>query len=207
MRFAMTSAAVLILALCAGPAIALEPVSKCDALAAWAAGLETLPADFASFTALEPGQRSAVYRRLSNPQRAALWHEQLGRELARDGWNEAQRALIAESRAFANAENLAAAESGSGSAFESVRAATAGLEARVKQAFPRAAALRVFYALGPETSAPAGPGWGRDCDCTEGYVELCGPIGVEECVYGFCHDPRFCGWMWMYVCDASCRSV
>ena len=195
---------LLIVVFAALPALGIEPVSKCDALAVWAAGLETLPADYTSFTALEPAQRSAVYRRLTNPQRAALWQEQLSQELAKDGWNETQRSLIAESRAFMTVENLAAAQAGIGGAFEATRAAAASLEARAKEAFPREVAMRVFYGLGPEKSSPTSAGLAGYCNCAADYIELCGPIGVDDCVYGQCHDPRYCGWQWMYLCDSNC---
>lgn len=189
--------------LAAMPVLAIEPNSTCDALAKWAAGLEKLPADFASFTALEPGQRSAVYKRLSGAQRAALWHEQLSRELAHDGWNEVQRALIAESRAFATAENLTAKEAGVGTASATAQAALDSLVARVKQEFTRQDALRVFYALGREASAQVGSGFYERCNCKEGWTELCGPIGVEHCAVATC-DWSWCGYMWSETCDLRC---
>ena len=64
---------LLIAILAALPAAAIEPNSSaCKALETWAAGLDKLPADYESYTALEPGQRLAVYQRLSAGQRASI---------------------------------------------------------------------------------------------------------------------------------------
>lgn len=67
----------LLIAAAAAPVWAVEPLSRCQELEKWAAQLEKLPTDFESFIAFEPDQRRAVYVRLSNAQRAALWQAQL----------------------------------------------------------------------------------------------------------------------------------
>lgn len=193
---------LLLALLGAVPAFAIEPVSKCDALAAWAAALERLPADYQSFTALEPDQRSAVYGRLSHSQRAALWQEQMRRELAQDGWTEAQRTLIAETRALVTADNLAAMELGIGPASEAARVAFASLDARVEQAFSREAAARVFATLGPGASSRTESGlWGR-CNCSESFMGLCRPD--DYCILGGVCDTAFCGNLWLEFCDGLC---
>lgn len=193
----------LLLLSIAAPSWALEPVSTCQALDRWAAQLEKLPADYASFTALEPAQRRAVYPRLSDDQRAALWHEQLSRELAQDGWNEAQRALIAETRAFATAENIGAMVSGFGSRQETAKAAAGSLEKRVKQAFPREQATRIFFALGPQPAAAApGSGLFVQCACSINYDDPCGPEG--QCIPGGCQEVKSCGFILGNTCDGLC---
>ncbi len=206
MKIKMTLSILLLAMVSVLPAFAIEPVSKCDALAAWAAGLEKLPADYESFSALEPGQRSAVYKRLSYQQRAGLWQEQLSRQLAQDGFSEAQRALIAESRAFATAENLAAKEAGAGSAFDAAEAAFDRLEARVNAAFSREEVKRLFHVLGPDAARGIKSSLSDRCDCTEDYLAACGPIGDEFCAIGNCFDPGWCGYMWREQCTGGCTS-
>lgn len=205
MKIKMTFALLLIAFVSASPSFAIEPVSKCDALAAWAAALEKLPTDYEAFVALEPDQRRAVYTRLSEAQRAGLWQEQLSRALARDVWNDAQRALIAETRAFLNSANFVANGSGAGSLFETVQSKAAALEAEAFQEFSRAEAQQLFLFLGPK-AAFAGKRGGDPppaCDCRISNPGDC--VNPPDCYDdGVCRQALRCGLGWMAVCDSLC---
>ncbi len=173
------------------PIFAIEPVSSCNTLAAWAAGLETLPADYSSFTALPEAHRRAVYQRLSAAERSALWKQQWREALELPGWNAEQRALIAEA-----GQKLTASSSSSAQRSEAMR----DLESRVAQAFPRPDALRVFYRLGPRSMEAS---LVKVCDCTVGGT-------TNFCEEGDCQDVAClqridgCGFSWEFPCDGRC---
>lgn len=195
MKMATMSAAALILILVAGPAVAIEPNSSCQALDAWASQLATLPADYESFMALEPGQRRAVYQKLSHGERAALWQRQLREALAEDGWNDRQRSLIAETAGLMTAESFAARSGGE--AFED-------LERRVAAEFPRQQALALFFNLGVQ-SLPDG---------RSGLIPLCSCSLIDQdCSIGQSCQPRNCSWgegcgfTGQEFCDGVCRNA
>lgn len=200
MKLGKAIAIALLAALATAPAWAIEPVSGCQALEKWVSQLDKLPADYDSFMSLDSEQRRAVYGRLASSQRAALWHRQLSEALAQDGWNENQRALIAETRAFASAENIEAGIAGFGSRHEAAKAAVSSLEARVKQAFSAAEAKQLFFALGPQ--APSRSGLAVQCVCSLDWDDPCGPEG--QCIPGGCTEVKYCGILWYVTCDGLC---
>lgn len=189
-----TFSVLLLAILAAMPAFAIEPVSKCDALAAWAAGLDKLPADFESFTALEPGQRLAVYQRLSAGQRAALWRHQMDLALASDSYSDQQRAVIAGARELMTEENHAALDPRNASAdAPQARAAFAELKSRVSAVFPHEQMVAIFYKLGPQDGPPKQGAVIPFCNCSTIDPECncwnfrcalmfgCGMSGGETC--------------------------
>lgn len=194
MKVGLKPFSILLLAMVAAvPAHAAEPVSSCNTLAAWAAGLETLPADYSSFTALPEAHRRAVYQRLSAAERSALWQRQWREALELPGWNAEQRALIAEA-----GQKLTASSSSSAQRSEAMR----DLESRVAQAFPRPDALRVFYRLGPRASSIEASAV-KVCDCTVGGT-------TNFCEESECQDVAClqridgCGFSWEFPCDGRC---
>ena len=192
MKIPRIASAALILILAAAPVTALEPNSSCQALAAWAANLENLPTDYASFTALPSSHRRAVYPRLSAAERAGLWQRQWQEALQLPGWNAEQAALIAEASQVMDSGSFTAAKP-----IEAIR----DLESRVAQAFPRADARELFYQLGPrdpriEASAI------KVCDCSLGGTNFC---EVGDCRQVACLQPiDSCGFSWDFPCDGRC---
>lgn len=193
MKVKTTFSILLLAVLSAEPAFAIEPVSKCDALAAWAAGLETLPTDYASFISLPESHRRALYQRLSATERAGLWQEQWEQALRLPEWNAEQRALIAEASRIQTPSSFAAARP-----VEAIR----DLESRVLEAFPRTDALRVFYRLGPrESLMEASASWVCNCSLEDpSSCEFSG--GCQDLV---CFQPiDGCGFIGGLPCDGRC---
>jgi hypothetical protein len=195
------SSILLLAILAALPAYAIEPnTSTCKALDAWAAGLDKLPTDYDSFTALEPGQRMAVYQRLSAGQRAALWRHQMDLALASAELNDQQKAVVAEARQLMTEETYAALDPRTKAATApQVRAAFAELKGRVAAAFPRELKVAIFYKLGPQEFTPKqGAALIPYCDCSMIDPECdCNPW---RCAWNF-----GCGMSGGEICDGVCN--
>ena len=199
MKLGQTSATVLLMVLFFNiPAFAIEPESSCQALQNWAAGLEKLPADYASYSELNDGQRLAVYQRLSSAERAHLWQEQMREALRSSAWEPAQRTLIDEVGRFVTTESVAALRAGEGPAFELAHREFRSLEDRVKAAFPVEDARRLFFQLGRagEVGALRLCNCNRDSlPCSTGFA--CGPAVCMPTEQG-------CGFLAQEACDGRC---
>lgn len=203
MKMVSLSAMAALLAAMALPGLALEPNPACQALDAWVSQLDKLPADYESFLALDPGQRRAVYQKLSDGERAALWRRQLGDALATDGWNENQRALIAETERLMTEDNFAAMRPRSGARYEAARLAFKDVESRIEAAFPRQEALQLFFGLGPRSLPEGGSGELIPlCNCNV-IEQDCDPS--ESCQYKLCSQTFPCGFTFQVDCDGVCR--
>lgn len=203
MKFCLKSFSVLLVMLAVTlPAMAVEPVSQCDALAAWASRLEKLPADYESFSALGHGQRLAVYQHLSDADRAGLWQAQLQESLRLAELDPVRRALLVEAGRFATPANLSALRARSGAAFETADRQRRSLEERVLASFSIAEARQVFFQLGRPTEAR---GW-LDCNCNVDPDSLPCPNG-GTCRFGACTELiQGCGFMGWQSCDGLCRN-
>lgn len=193
------SSILLLAILAALPAFAIEPnASTCKALEAWAAGLEKLPTDYASYTALEPAQRLAVYQRLSAGQRAALWRHQMDLALASADLNGQQKAVVAEARQLMTEDNYFALDPRmKADNAPQVRAAFAELKTRVAAAFPQELKVAIFYKLGPQVAAPQQAALIPQCNCSMIDPEC-------DCYPWRCSWMFGCGLSGGELCDGVC---
>lgn len=196
MKIASISAIAGLLATIALPVLALEPKPSCQALEAWVSQLEKLPTDYASVTALPLDQRRAVFARLADAERSALWQHQLQSAATAEGLNAGQRELIAEAMRLVTPENYAVSRARGGADFEAARKIRKSLEQRVAKAFSRPEMREIFYQLGPLPAGLESGAISQICDCSSGYdCKLgqrcdaplceqrigCGPFGQEYC--------------------------
>lgn len=205
MKIAKICAIAGLLAAIALPGLALEPKSSCAALAAWASQLEKLPADYESFTALDFDRRLAVYQKLSDAERAALWQRHLQEALTQEGWSEGQRDLIADAQELVTADKLAAMRPPRTGADSAVaQAAFDELKEKAEGLFPQKQVFELFYDLG--SKEPVGgkylipPSTACSCSVFDYYC----PPGRGSCSTQNCDYGNGCGFFGNQTCDGKC---
>ncbi len=178
-----------------------------------------LPRDFSSFATLPEEYKKAVYLRLTDAERAALWQAHWQAALAAGSFSDEQREMIAESGRLWTEDTFAALRSPEGLHYPATRQLLGELKERLESFFDQKQMVALFGRIGPVRSqtvafgdpaaAPA-PGTGKLvlykplCSCNIAYNDCpwassCGPSTICVVSWG-------CGYMMSEDCDGACWS-
>jgi len=205
MKIASVWAIAGLLAAVTLPGLAIEPKPSCDSLDGWAAQLPQLPADYESFSALPVANRKAVYRKLSDSQRATLWQRQWREVLKAGSWSEDQKALITEAGRLTIPETFASLRKGEGASFDAASAAIRDFGDRAVAAFSKTEAIRLFSLLGPPPAGTISGAAVMTCWCNLAAQDCWDPSWTCKW-FGYPCMPTVegCGSFWTESCDGRC---
>lgn len=180
-----------------------------------------LPKDYASFAALPEEYKKAVYLRLADAERAALWqaHWQNASEAA--GLGEDQRGLLAEAGRLFTADTFAALRAADGLHYPATRQLAREFETRLQAFFDKKEMTALFGRIGPvraqnvlaaePDAEPFAARQGKPlsflplCSCNLAYND-CG-FGLVCGTSSICVPTGGCGYMMMEDCDGACRNA